>query len=326
MSMSELKDKYERDGALGFLDVQDDFERILPGPSERERNDSRLRSLVTGEPRPLSHENKEMNALVKTNLTLPMFVALMKAARLGSSAAKGLKAINSVHKYKTPTGLQGKMKPAQRAAREAVEETGKALKEAKKDAPKNIFSRILYWANGGPSDEIWANRLAKAKAKDIDKAIDVLGKNVPGKTDELIADAALKTARNAGTGTAVGTKAAKALVDNVGKNWGEWDKGIQGIDDRLEMGVPSRVMHFIKSLIGTDELDPSIWPMDTINALIEQTNAETGMWDEEQLKKLGDDEKIKLVMDVMHGKYNDYDDMSDVMLKTYLRLTNNDEE
>lgn len=324
--MSELKDKYERDGALGFLDVQDDIERLLPGPSEKERNDSRLRQLVTGETRPYSHTQKEMDALVKTNLSLPMFIALLKGARLGNSASKGVKAINSVNKYNSPTGLQGKMKPAQNAAKEAVKETGKALKEAKKDVPKNIFSRILYWANGGPSDEIWANRLAKAKAKDIDTAIDVLSKNAPGKTSEVIADAVLKTTRNAGTGTAVGTKAAKALVDNVGKNWGEWDKGIQGIDDRLEMSVPSRVIHFIKSMTGTDELDPSIWPMDTINALIEQTNAETGMWDDEQLKKLGDDEKIRLVRDVMRGRYNDYGDTSDVMLKNYLRLTNNGEE
>lgn len=319
-----MEDKLDK--ALSLLDVQNDIEQVLPGASEEERNESRLRQLITKEPRPISHIDKETKAWAGENVILPMFIATARAARLGGRGARGIKAINDASHYKTVSGLSRNMRQARKEAVDAVKETGKALKEARKDAPKNIFQRIVYHMGGGDSDEIWAHRLAKEKAKDVDTAIKVLSQNTPGKPGEVLDEAVAKAAKKAGAGAVAASKAGKGLVDSVGKNWGEWEKGISGNDDRLEMGLPERALHFLRGLTGGDELDPSIWPMRTINELLFQTNAEADIWDSDQLENLGDDEKVKLVMDTMRGKYNDYDDVSNIMLKNYLKLTNTDEE
>lgn len=323
--MAEIVDKANEDGILGYLDLQDDIERLLPGPSEKERNESRLRNLITGEPRPFEHINHESNAWAKANVGIPLLFASIKAAKSGGSMARGLNKISKARKFKTPGGLQANMRPAQKIAKESVKESKKALKEAKKDAPKKLFERLFYWINGGPSEEIWSARIAKKDAKNVDKAIKGLSGSPVGKPGDILDETITKTAKRAGAGASLGTKAADALSDNVGREWGVWDKGVDKNDDRLERSAAGRALSFINGLVGTDIYDPGIWPMDIINNLLIQTNAEANIWDKDQVENLGDDEKVKLVMDTVRGKYNDYEDVSNIMLKNYLRLMNDEE-
>lgn len=319
--MAEIVDKKDEDGWLSYLDIQDDIERLLPGPSERERNESRLREMVTGEPRPISHIDHETKAWAHNNVTLPLMLALLRGASLSGRALSGAKAIDNSSKFRHPAGLQGKMRTAQKAAKEEVKETGKALKEAKKEAPKKLFERFMYTVNSPDHDKIFDHRIAKQNKRNIDTAIDVLSKSPAGRPGDVIEDAAVKSAAKVGTGAVVGNKAAKALVDNVGREPGTYDKGIDGHDDRIEMSIASKAMHFLKSLTGGDELDPSIWPMDAIDNLITQTNGDLDLWDSGQLRNLDDKEKVRLVMNMARGKYDtDEYNVKDTLLKNYTKL------
>lgn len=325
--MSEITDKYKEDGILGYLDFEDDVERLMPGPSETERNESRLRHLVTGEKRPVSHIDHETKAWAHTNVGLPLLLSFMKYATKASKALRGTKAIEKSTKFRTPAGLQGKMRPAQEMAKEEVKETGKALKEAKKEAPKKLFERFMYTVDGGASDEIFNHRIAKQKAKDIDTAIDILSKNPAGRPGDVIDEAAAKSAGKTGLGFGAVKGAAKGVEDKMGNEEGGYDKGIPGFDDRLEMGMTNKALHFLKSLTGGDELDPEIWPMEIINDLILTTNADVGLWDREQLQELDDKEKVRFVMNMARGKYNTEDkDVKEALLQNYLKLTEGYEE
>lgn len=320
--MAEIADKKDEEGWLGYLDIQDDIERLLPGPSERERNESRLREMVTGEPRPISHIDHETKAWAHNNVTLPLMLAFLRGASLSGRALSGAKAIDKSSKFAHPAGFQGKMRPAQKMAKEEVKETGKALKEAKKEAPKKLFERFMHTVDGVDHDKVFDHRIAKQNKRNIDTAIDILSKNPGGRPGDVIEDAAVKSAAKVGTGAVVGNKAAKALVDNVGREPGTYDKGIDGHDDRIEMGIASKAMHFLKGLTGADELDPSIWPMDAIDDLITQTNADLDLWDNRQLRGLDDKEKVRLVMNMARGKYDtDEYNVKDTLLKNYTKLT-----
>lgn len=317
MDKENVKDKLGK--ALELLDVQRDLERTLPGPSEQERNESRLRSVITGEPRPAEHVNHEAQALAHANATIPLLLGFLRFARLGGKAMKGAKAIDKAQKG-VQGGLKVKMAPAQRIAARHVEGTGKTLEEAKKNAPKKLFERFWGAVNGANRDEIWANRIAKEEAKNIDTAAKIIDKSPTGKTEDVIntiGEVAGKSAEKALGGTALATKAGKAVSDNVGKK-----KKYEG---DLELNRFQNIMNLIEGVAGESPWDPERYPMEQIDQLLLMTNGDADVWDENSLNELSDEAKIKLVIDTMHGKYNDYGDVSDAMLKNYLKMTNKDE-
>lgn len=312
--MAEIKDNLKK--AAELLDVQGDIERILPGPSEQERKESRLRNAITGETRPAEHVNHEAKAFAHANAGLPLLIGFLRGARLGSRALKGASAIDKVQKA-VPGGLQAKMGPAQRKAARVVEETGKTLKEAKKNAPKKLFERFWETVNGANHDEIMAHRIAKEDAKNIDTAINVLSKSPAGRPGDVIDEAAGKAAEKALGGTVLATKTGKAVSDNAGKK-----KKYEG---KLELNGLENAMNIVNGIAGEPLWNPKRWPMEQIDQLLLMTNSDADVWDEDSLGELSDEAKIKLVVDTMHGKYNDYGDVSDAMLKNYLKMTNKDE-
>ena len=335
--MSEIVDKKDEDGLLGYLDINDDIERLLPGPNEKERNESRLEQLMTGKKRPVSHIDHEAKAWAHTNVTLPLLIGALRGATLGGRAFRGAKAIDKSSKFRHPAGLQSKMRPAQKMAKEEVKETGKALKEAKKDAPKKLFERIMYTIDGHDSGKVFDHRIAKHNARDIDTAIDVLSKSPAGRPGDIIEEAAAKSGVKAGVGTAIGNKAGKALVDNSGK----WDsqenldyegnpenpRDVDRYDKRLYMSLPSKLVHGLNGIIGQDNLDPEIWPMGLIDDVLANTNADAGLWDTDQLDTLSGKEKVRLLMDIKSGRYDkDYEGLSKLLLKNYLKLTEGTED
>lgn len=317
MDKEQVKDKIGK--TLELLDVQRDLERTLPGPSEQERNESRLRNVVTGEPRPPEHVNHEAKALAHANATIPLLLGFLRFARLGGKAMKGAKAIDKAQKG-VQGGLKVKVEPAQRIAVRHVGETGKTLKEAKKDAPKKLFERFWETVNGANRDEIFAHRIAKEDAKNIDTAAKFIDKSPTGKAEDVIntiGEGAGKSAEKALGGTVLAEKAGKAVSDNVGKK-----KKYEG---DLELNRFQNIMNLISGVAGESPWDPERYPMEQINQLLLMTNGDTDVWDEDSLNELSDEAKIKLVIDTMHGKYNDYGNVSDAMLKNYLKMTNKDE-
>lgn len=322
----EMKDKLERDGALGFLDMEDNVERVLPGPSEEERNLSRLNKIITGEKRPASHTAKEAGAWATTNVALPLLAAFLKGGSVASKGAKGLKAISET--MDSANDFQKASKAAQKSAQKAVKSAEKkvAAKNAKIDKIKNPIVRVLAWAQTGSDGDKIALRAAKDNVKNIDTAIKATSKYAP----ELPKDMVNRLALEEGGKVLAGTMGAEKLGEGIDRaviNYGENDKDKEArIDKRAEMSAPRRVWQFLKSLVDMDDLDPSKYPMDLVNNLLIQWNADSNVLEKEQLDRLGDDEKIKLVKDVMKGKYNDYEDVSEAMLENYLRLTNTDEE
>lgn len=318
MDKEQVKEKAAK--ALELLDVQRDLEQALPGPSEQERNESRLRNVVTGEPRPAEHVNHEAKALAHANATIPLLLGFLRFARLGGKAMKGAKAIDKASKFHSPGGLQAKVRPAQRMAGQAVEGTGKTLMDTKKNAPKNLFERFWETVNGANRDEIFAHRIAKEEAKNIDTAAKFIDKSPTGKAKDVIntiGEEAGKSAEKALGGTVLAEKAGKAVSDNVGKK-----KKYEG---DLELNRFQNIMNLISGVAGESPWDPERYPMEQIDQLLLMTNGDADVWDEDSLNELSDEAKIKLVIDTMHGKYNDYGDVSDAMLKNYLKMTNKDE-
>lgn len=317
MDKEQVKDKIGK--TLELLDVQRDLERTLPGPSEQERNESRLRNVVTGEPRPAEHVNHEAKALAHANATIPLLLGFLRYARLGGKAMKGAKAIDEVQKG-VQGGLKAKVGPAQRSAGRAVGETGKTLMDTKKNAPKNLFERFWGTVNGANHDEIFAHRIAKENAKNIDTAAKFIDKSPTGKAGDVIntiGEEAGKSAEKALGGTVLAEKAGKAVSDNAGKK-----KKYEG---DLELNRFQNIMNLISGVAGESPWDPERYPMEQIDQLLLMTNGDADVWDEDSLNELSDEAKIKLVIDTMHGKYNDYGNVSDAMLKNYLRMTNKDE-
>lgn len=320
----EMKDKLERDGALGLLDFEDNVERILPGPGEEERNLSRLNKIITDEKRPASHTAKEAGAWTTTNVALPLLAAFLKGGSVASKGAKGLKAISET--MDSANDFQKASKAAQKSAQKVVKEAEKkvAAKNAQIDKIKNPIIRVMAWAKRNDGDKI-ALRAAKDNVKNIDTAIKATSKYAP----ELPKDMVNRLAKEEGGkvfATTAGSEKLGEGVDRAVIEYGNTDKKDERIDKRAEMSKPRRVWQFLKSLVDLDDLDPGKYPMDLVNNLLVQWNADTNVLSKDQLDRLGDDEKIKLVKDVMKGKYNDYEDVSEAMLENYLMLTNTDEE
>ena len=320
----EMKDKLERDGAFGLLDLQDDVERILPGPSEEERNLSRLNKIIKDEKRPASHTAKEAGAWATTNVALPLLAAFLKGGGIASKGTKGLKAISET--MDSANDFQKASKAAQKSAQKAVKEAEKkvAAKNAQIDKIKNPIIRVIAWAKRNDGDKI-ALRAAKDNVKNIDTAIKATSKYAP----ELPKDMVNRLAKEEGGKVFAATAGSEKLGEGVDRaviEYGNTDKKDERIDKRAEMSKPRRVWQFLKSLVDLDDLDPDKYPMDLVNNLLVQWNADTNVLSKDQLDRLGDDEKIKLVKDVMKGKYNDYEDVSEAMLENYLMLTNTDEE
>ena len=320
----EMKDKLERDGVLGFLDIEDDVERVLPGPGEDERNLSRLNKIVTGEKRPASHTAKEAGAWATTNVALPLLAAFLKGGSIASKGAKGLKAISET--MDSANDFQKASKVAQKGAQKAVKSAEKkvAAKNAQIDKIKNPIIRVIAWAQRNDGDKIALSE-AKKNLKNIDTAIKATSKYAPELPKDMVNRLALEEGGKVLAGT-IGAEKLGEGIDRAVIEYGNTDKKDERIDKRAEMSAPRRVWQFLKSLVDLDDLDPDKYPMDLVNNLLVQWNADSNVLSKEQLDRLGDDEKIKLVKDVMKGKYNDYEDVSEAMLENYLLLTNNDEE
>ena len=107
---------------LSLLDITNDIEQIPIGPNEIERNNSRLRKIVTEEPRPASHTAKEVVAWTASNIGLPLLAAGIKSASVANKGRKGLKAINAIDNV---SDSQAAIKEAEKLAKEALEEATK---------------------------------------------------------------------------------------------------------------------------------------------------------------------------------------------------------
>lgn len=308
---------------LSLLDITNDIEQIPIGPNEIERNNSRLRKIVTDEPRPASHTAKEVVAWTASNIGLPLLAAGIKGASVANKGRKGLKAINAIDNV---SDSQAAIKEAEKLAKEALEEaTKKSAQKQKSMKGKSAFKKMLN-RMGTMSTEELEERVAANNVKNIATAIKALSKYAPG----LPADMVQRLAKESGAKMLIGLLAAikgGKLISNGIPNDKDFDKEeARQLDPRIEMNPLQKGIHFGKQLLDLDNLDPSKFPMDMVNKLLVQTNADVDMWNKEQIDSLSDAEKIKLVKDVMKGKYNGMEDVSQIMRENYLRLTNNDEE
>lgn len=323
--MGDFLDKYQKNGLLGYLDVEDDLEAVLPGPSEQERNESRLRKVITGEKRPLSHTAKEVGAWTGANVALPLLAAAIKGASLASRGKNGVRLINKLAKHGQTT------KQAMRTAEKATERYAKktAAEAAKKKAETKGLSlfAMLKKATANGTEGIKA-RAAKRDAQDVKKAIDIISKNPPTQQmSDVINKEALNSAKKTFGATEAGVRAGDVI--SKGKvDTGDFKKlkGVDEYDNRIEMGKGRKALQFIKSLVDLDDLNPDIYPMDKVNSVINRLNANTHKWRQVQLNELGDDEKIKLIKDIAKGKYDTEDEtLSYELYKAYKDLTNKEE-
>ena len=345
--MAEVKDKILK--ALGYLDLEQDLRKGLPGPSNDELKDSRLDSLITGNARPIEHLDKEAKAWVYPNVMLPVVLAAVKGAAKGGRIARAIGAVNETEpqnitgtavdkatgmlkkadapKY-VPDDFYQRLSNLEKGTANAVEETGKNLKkvtrevakEAKENKPKTIFGKILDMAtnpkNGPLSEANLEHQAAKKAQKDLKtvaKAFYGTSAKAPGDVlDESMTRAAGKT----GGGVIAATKAGKSLSNNANK------KRYEG---NLELSMPEKVLNGINGFVGKAIWEPNDWPMEKISQLLSMTNTEADLWDENELENLSDEAKIKLVSNIMKGKYDDYGKVSDLMRQNYLTMTNKGE-
>ena len=320
---------------LKYLDTDYDLDLIIPGPNRDERNKSRLDNLITGKQRPADHLWKESQINAYGNVGIPLLLAFMNYARKGGKALKGAKIISeSATPEEVATENFGPaINRAQKQAGENLVKSKTNLKVAKKEGkanePKNILEKVFYYANGGmePFEERAAYDMAKENAKSIDTAAKIITSNPPGRLGDAIEKVAGKSAEKTVLGTIAAKGTGKAAKDAATNKKDGYDKGIDGFDDRIEMGMASKAIHFLNTIMGGDELDSDIWPMETIDNLITQTNDELDLWWPGQLKALDNKEKVRLVMDIARGKYDtDEYNVKDTLLKNYLELTEGNED
>lgn len=319
---------------LKYLDTDYDLDLIIPGPNRDERNKSRLDNLVTGKQRPADHMWKEAQINAYGNVGIPLLLAFMNYARKGGKALKGAKAISEAA---TPAEVATEnfgpaINRAQKQAGKNLVDAKANLKFAKKERkanePKNILEKVFYYSKGGmePFEERAAYDMAKGNAKNINTAAKIITSNPPGRLGDAIENAAGKSAEKTVLGTVAAKGAGKAAKDATNKKGG-YDKGIDGFDDRIEMGMANKAIHLLNSLMGSDVYDSDDWPMETIDNIITQTNDELNLWWPGQLKALDDKEKVRLVMDIARGKYDTDDyDVKNTLLKNYLELTEGNED
>lgn len=319
--MSDTLLEKAQENPVGLLDMMDNFEHILPGPTETERNESRLRHIVTGEGRDASHIGKEVAAWGLANGT-PFLLAYLKAAKVAGMGAKGLKTITNV-------GGKGGMKVwqevAEKQAREAAEEAAKKVGgNNAKTLVGNITQDMLR-----TSPDNMVKRIADSNLKNVETAI----KGISSQSDGIDRPmrAIMKYAKGKGAKTLAALLASEKLGRILGKGMIDTGgygrvKDLEGFDNSIEMGGLETLGHFLAGLFDLDTFNPDAYPMDKIDRIIKDVNNRTHKWNWVQIDHLGDDEKIRLVKNIAKGKYDTKDQsLSNELIKSYLDLTNNDE-
>lgn len=320
--MSDTLLEKAQENPVGLLDMMDNFERILPGPTETERNESRLRHIVTGEDRDASHVGKEVAAWGLANGT-PFLLAYLKAASVASKAAKGLKTITNV-------GGKGGMKVwqevAEKQAREAAEE---AAKKAGGNNAKTLMGNLTQDMLKTSPDNM-AKRIADSNLKNVETAI----KGISSQPDGLDRPmrAIMKYAKGKGAKTLAALLASEKLGRILGKGMIDTGgygrvKDLEGFDNSIEMGGLETLGHFLAGLFDLDTFNPDAYPMEKVNSILNDVNRKTHKWNQVQIDHMGDDEKIRLVKRIAKGKYDTKDQsLSNELIKAYLDLTNNGED
>lgn len=321
--MSDTLLEKAQENPVGLLDMMDNFERILPGPTETERNESRLRNIVTGEGRDASHVGKEAAAWTLANGT-PFLAAYLKAAKIASMGAKGLKAITNVGGY---GGMRVWQVVAEKQAREAAEE---AAKKATIKYSKNPFAKNWQKATSGETGANLTKRIADSNLKNVETAIEGMKSQPDGLHRPMRAIMKYAEGKSAKTLAALlaseklGRILGKGMIDTGG--YGRV-KDLEGFDSSIEMGALDTLRHFIAGMFDFDTLNPDAYPMDKVNSILNDVNRKTHKWDQVQIDHLGDDEKIRLVKRIAKGEYDTKDQsLSQELIKSYLDLTNNDED
>lgn len=320
--MSDTLLEKAQENPVGLLDMMDNFERILPGPTETERNESRLRRIVTGEGRDASHVGKEVAAWGLANGT-PFLLAYLKAAKVAGMGAKGLKTITNV-------GGKGGMKVwqevAEKQAREAAEE---AAKKVGGNNAKTLMGNMTQDMLRTSPDNM-AKRIADSNLKNVETAI----KGISSQSDGIDRPmrAIMKYAKGKGAKTLAALLASEKLGRILGKGMIDTGgygrvKDLEGFDNSIEMGGLETLGHFLAGLFDLDTFNPDAYPMDKIDSIINSVNRKTHKWNQVQIDHMGDDEKIRLVKRIAKGKYDTKDQsLSQELIKAYLDLTNNGED
>ena len=320
--MSDTLLEKAQENPVGLLDMMDNFERILPGPTETERNESRLRHIVTGEDREASHVGKEVAAWTLANGT-PFLVAYLKAAKVAGMGAKGLKAITNV-------GGKGGMKVwkevAEKQAREAAEE---AAKKVGGNNAKTLMGNLTQEMLKTSPDNI-VKRIADSNLKNVETAI----KGISSQPDGL--NRPMRAIKKYAEGKSMKTLAALLASEKLGRILGKGMidtggygrvKDLEGFDNSIEMGGLETLGHFLAGLFDLDTFNPDAYPMEKVNSILNDVNRKTHKWNQVQIDHMGDDEKIRLVKRIAKGKYDTKDQsLSNELIKAYLDLTNNDED
>lgn len=326
--MGDFTDKYAERGLFSYLDMNDNFEALLPGPSERERNESRLRKDVTGEGRPLSHKAKEATALVGSNVIVPVIAGALKGAGTASKLGRGAAAIEKAGGGKiTKKAMKIAKEVAEKEAKEAAKDVAKANVELE---GRNLFRTLTKHALAGKDPAHIKAGAAKELEKNVDKAIEAINK-YPPKT--LFGDIVKEEAKKSGLKTAVATGAgvrAGDVIANDGVDTGDYNplkEDVKGYDNRFEMGKLRKFWQFVKGLFDLDDLNPDIYPMDQVNYLVDDLFDNKHIGTSVQKERLGDAEKIKLIKDVAKGMY-DTDDtaFSYELYKNYMNMIDEEEE
>ena len=338
--MGDFLDKYTESGLLSDLDIEDDLEAILPGPSEKERNESRLRKVITGEKRPLSHKAKEAGAWVGANTVLPLLAGFLKGASAASKTGNGVRLINKIGE--PSRGLQQAMKATEKATEKYAKKTAReaAEKMAAETKGDKLFTKLRKWALAGKNPVGVAARAAKKDAKDEKKAIKIINKNPMEKQlsdwiydkEKFLKSIVQKDAIESGLKTAVATGAgvnAGDVIANGGVDTGDYNplkEDVNGYDSRFEIGKGQKAWQFVKGLFDLDDLNPDIYPMDQVNYLVDDLFDNKKIGSSVQKERLGDDEKIKLIKDIAKGKY-DTDDkaLSYELYKSYMKMIDEEE-
>lgn len=326
--MGDFTDKYAERGLFSYLDVEDDLEALLPGPSEQERNESRLRKVITGEKRPLSHKAKEVGAWVGANVALPALAGALKGASKASKIGRGAAAIKKAGGGKiTKKAMKIAKEVAEKEAKEAAKEVAKANVELE---GRNLFRTLTKRALAGKNPANINARAAKELEKNVNKAVEVINK-YPPKT--LFGDIVKEEAKKSGLKTAVATGAgvkAGDVIANGGVDTGDYnplEKDVKGYDSRFEIGKGRKVWQFVKGLFDLDDLNPDIFPMDQVNYLVDDLFDNNKIGSSVQKERLGDDEKIKLIKDIAKGKYDTDDNaLSYELYKSYMNMIDEEEE
>lgn len=320
--MSDTLLEKAQEDPVGLLDMMDNFERILPGPTETERNESRLRHIVTGEGRDASHIGKEVAAWGLANGT-PFLLAYLKAAKVAGMGAKGLKTITNV-------GGKGGMKVwqevAEKQAREAAEEAAKKVGgNNAKTLVGNMTQEMLR-----TSPDNMAKRIADSNLKNVETAVKGISSQPDGIDRPM--RAIMKYAKGKGAKTLAALLASEKLGRILGKGMIDTGgygrvKDLEGFDNSIEMGGLETLGHFLAGLFDLDTFNPDAYPMDKIDSIINSVNRKTHKWNQVQIDHMGDDEKIRLVKRIAKGKYDTKDQsLSNELIKAYLDLTNNGED